>query len=55
MVSALLALEDRPGAGPEAKPAISVGAQRIAGDQRAGHRAHQRELVGDAMPNTDRR
>ena len=33
-------------AGPEAEPAIGVGAQRVAGDQRPRHRPHQRHLVG---------
>ena len=46
MVTLFLALEDRLGAGSEAEPAISVGAQRIAGDQRSRDRRDQRELVG---------
>ena len=46
----LLALEDRLGAGPEAEPAIGVGAQRIAGDQGARDRTHQVQLLGIGDP-----
>src|SRR5690348_6697150 len=42
----LIALEDRPRAGPERQPAVSIRAKRIASDQRASDGANKRALLG---------
>ena len=46
MVSSCSPLRIGCAAGPKLRPAVSVGAQRVAGDQRPSDRPHQRELLG---------
>ncbi len=46
----LLAFEDRFRARPERQSAVSVGAERVAGDQRPCHRLHQRDFVSRCDP-----